>query len=433
MSVEQWGSLFFSFAVLHTFLVGPIRSFGHRFPKESFRADILHLLGEIEIVFGFWAALFLGFLAWREGGRHAVAYLDSLSFTEPLFVFAIMAVAATRPILEWARRGLQIISQTLQAMTGAPTLLVEVFVLLSFGPLAGSFITEPAAMTVTALLFVRMIEKPAKGWMSALLAFLFVNVSIGGALTPFAAPPILMVAKTWGWDLTYTLTHLGWKAAVAVILNALLFVVIFRKDLHQGMVSLKKIEEGRASQRGAEGQIPWGLGLVHVLFLVSVVLAAHHEKLFLGIFLFFLGVVSVTRKFQAPVRLKESLLVAFFLAGIVVFGPMQTWWLRPLLENLSDLSLFLGATVLTGVVDNAALTYLGAQVEGLSEMSRYALVAGALAGGGLTIIANAPNPAGFSILQHQFPEGKVNPFLLLKAALLPTLIAGLCFWFLPRF
>ena len=88
----------------------------------------------------------------------------------------------------------------------------------------------------------------------------------------------------------------------------------------------------------------------------------------------------------------------------------------------------MGSTALTGIIDNAALTYLGSQVSGLGESIKYSLVAGAVTGGGLTIIANAPNPAGFSILKEFFGKEGISPFMLLVAALIPTLIAGLCFW-----
>ena len=91
---------------------------------------------------------------------------------------------------------------------------------------------------------------------------------------------------------------------------------------------------------------------------------------------------------------------------------------------------FLGATALTAVTDNAALTYLGSLVQGLSDEFKYALVAGAVTGAGLTIIANAPNPAGDSILRKYLDNEAVSPLWLLAAAIGPTLVAALAFWFL---
>ena len=87
------------------------------------------------------------------------------------------------------------------------------------------------------------------------------------------------------------------------------------------------------------------------------------------------------------------------------------------------------ATVLTAFNDNAAITYLATLVPNLAEVSKYAVVAGAVTGGGLTVIANAPNTAGQSILGRFFEHG-VNPLKLLIAALIPTIVMGLCFMIL---
>src|SRR3546814_11932794 len=81
-------------------------------------------------------------------------------------------------------------------------------------------------------------------------------------------------------------------------------------------------------------------------------------------------------------------MVGFFLAGLVVLGGLQKWWLQDLLGGLEPTVLFWGATALTAITDNAALTYLGSLVEGASPAWHYMLVAGAVTGGGLTVIAN---------------------------------------------
>ena len=140
----------------------------------------------------------------------------------------------------------------------------------------------------------------------------------------------------------------------------------------------------------------------------------------------------ITDKYQDRLKVKESLLVAFFLAGLVCLGSMQEWWLKPLLSQMGDLVLFLGATSLTSITDNAALTYLGSLVE-LSDSSKYSLVAGAVAGGGLTVIANAPNPAGFGILRESFGAEGINPLKLFIWALIPTIIGVLALLMLPSF
>lgn len=428
MRIEHLGTLFFALAVIHTFLVGPIRRLAHRYEKDGFGHELIHFLGEIEVVFGLWAAAFIGIFMLWDGPKAAVAYVDSVNFTEPLFVFVIMAICSTRPVLDMARVLIFSCARIFRGTFRTPALPTELFTILTLGPLSGSFITEPAAMTVTALILFSRIRGGNARVLYLMLGVLFVNVSIGGALTPYAAPPVLMVASTWGWDFSYIMTHLGWKSLVAVTINSLVFVVVCSRNLPGAFHSSAELET-RNSAKGPA--VPLWVTLWHLAFLVPVIVFAHHPSMFMGIFLFFLGVVTLTKHHQEKVRLKESLLVAFFLGGIVVFGPFQTWWLKPLLVSLGDAALFLGASALTAVTDNAALTYLGSQVEGLAETAKIALVGGALAGGGLTVIANAPNPAGYSILQSRFPGKEINPLQLLTGALLPTLIAMACLWWLP--
>jgi Na+/H+ antiporter NhaD/arsenite permease-like protein len=125
------------------------------------------------------------------------------------------------------------------------------------------------------------------------------------------------------------------------------------------------------------------------------------------------------------------MMVGFFLAGLVIHGGVQGWWIAPIIQNLSDQALMLGATILTGFNDNAAITYLASQVDGISFTAKHAVVAGAVTGGGLTVIANAPNPAGQSILSRFFKDG-VSPLYLFLAALVPTIVVYLCFVFLPN-
>lgn len=173
--------------------------------------------------------------------------------------------------------------------------------------------------------------------------------------------------------------------------------------------------------------VPWTVVGVHLLFLLGVVLFAHHPPVFLGLFLFFMGFAHAYERHQDRLILREALLVAFFLAGLVVLGGLQQWWLQPLLMDMDATTVFYGAMGLTAITDNAALTYLGSLVQGLSDEFKVALVAGAVTGGGLTVIANAPNPAGVSILRGKFKDQTIAPLGLLLAALAPTLVALLAF------
>ncbi len=425
-TIEILGALFFGLAVIHTFLTGPILKASHNHSKDSFQYHLYHLLGEIEVVFALWGALFMLCFVGIDGWDQAIAYFEGLHFIEPFFVFAIMVLCSTRPILSMARTAIQTVSLALQKIFKTPAVATDLCVILILGPLSGSFITEPAAMTVTALLLNSMLNKNSPCLLYALLGVLFVNVSIGGAMTPFAAPPILMVAQKWQWDFQFIMTHFGWKSAIAVCVNAMGFLLIFKKDLTSGVFTLREVTLRLA---GGHKAIPTSVNIVHLIFLVAIVATGHYQNAFLGIFLLFLAVASVTRRYQDNLRIRESLLVATFLGGIIVFGAYQKWWLAPLLGQLSESALFIGSIGLTAITDNAALTYLGAQVMGLNEASRYALVAGAITGGGLTIIANAPNAAGYSILNAKFPEG-LSPGKLFIAALAPTLVALVCFWFL---
>jgi len=250
---------------------------------------------------------------------------------------------------------------------------------------------------------------------------LFVNVSIGGTLTSFAAPPVLMVAGPWQWDSAFMLGTFGWKAALAVLVNATAATFLLRPHLRLAV----------AEPVGApQAAVPLSVVAAHVSLLAGVVVFAHHPVVFLGLFLMFLGFAKAYERHQSPLILKEALLVGFFLAGLVVLGGMQSWWLQPLVSGLEPLALFFGALGLTAITDNAALTYLGSLVTGITDASKYLLVAGAVAGGGLTVIANAPNPAGAALLRKGFADETIGAVGLLLGALAPTAVAAAAFLWL---
>ncbi|MGQ0798675.1 MAG: putative Na+/H+ antiporter [Pseudomarimonas sp.] len=410
----QWvAAALFGLALVHTFST---KFFERLADARPAHAGLWHLLGEVEVVFGFWALVLILAIAALEGTETATHYVDTRNFTEPLFVFAIMVIAGTRPVLECAQWLVKWIARLLPIHDN----VAFYFVALSFVPLLGSFITEPAAMTLAALILRDRYYAAGltRRHMYATLGVLFVNISIGGTLTPFAAPPVLMVAAKWNWDLMFMVSTFGWKAAIAVVVNALVVTWMFRGQLRALIPAQPAV---------AVNQVPVVLTFIHLLFLLGVVVFAHHPAIFMGLFMFFLGVVQSYEHYQDRLILREGLLVAFFLAGLVVLGGMQQWWLEPLLLGMSSDAVFYGATALTAITDNAALTYLGSLVEGLSPEFQYALVAGAVTGGGLTIIANAPNPAGATILKGHFEDETISPLGLLAAALPPTFVAILAF------
>ena len=459
-------SLIFLIAILHTFMANKLTAKAHQIHEEHdermkaagaseeeikhdvpFKAELFHFLGEVEVVFGMWviAVLFvtIGFFDWTTFKNYMV--YDRV-FIEPMFVVVIMAIASTRPVVKVSEQLLG-----LAAGLGGHSKAAWWFSILLIAPLLGSFITEPAAMTIAALLLANQFYKykPSSGFAYATIGLLFVNISVGGTLTHFAAPPVLMVATPWNWDMGFMASNFGWKAALGILISNLIYFIIFRSQfakmgkqdeieassnfhtpevqtLKPGQISHEEFE-ARWSER--EIPIPWWVTLVHIFFLAWTVYTAHYPALFIPGLLFFLGFLSLTATHQNKMELKGPVMVGFFLGGLIVHGGLQAWWIAPVLGSLAEVPLMLTATVLTAFNDNAAITYLATLVPNLAEASKYAVVAGAVTGGGLTVIANAPNPAGQSILGRFFEHG-VNPLKLLIAALVPTIVMGLCFMIL---
>ncbi len=456
--------IIFILAIIHTFLAGTFMKLSHHHQEKhneqieaegrtgeakphtgakddvSFKAHLFHFLGEVEAVFGIWTIALAGAIIYffgiqgdgiAEGAKQLKLYLGKdVNYTEPLFVVIIMAIAATRPVVRFAE---QCVDKVAQIFGGGPA--AWWFSALTITPLLGSFITEPAAMTIAAMLLGKKFYemKPSPQFAYATLGLLFVNISIGGTLTHFAAPPVLMVASKWHWDLPYMFLNFGWKSAIAIVISNALYFFFFRKDF-------KKLSAPKSEQdmhlplhwNERNDKIPALVTIVHLSFLAWTVFTAHYPALFIGGFLFLIGFTQATGHHQNDVKMKTPLLVGFFLAALVIHGGCQGWWIEVLLTSITnELTLMIGATVLTALNDNAAITYLASQAPGLTEGAKYAVVVGAVAGGGLTVIANAPNPAGQSILRKYFPGG-VSPAKLLAGALIPTLIAGACLMILPN-
>ena len=414
--LNLWVTLIFVGAVVHTFFTARFLKLSHHWKDRPFISGVLHFLGEVEAVFGIWVLPLFGLLLWKVGWKPSLNYIEhEVSYNEPLFVVVVMAISSTKPILQLAERCLHFFARLGGGGPGAWWLAI-----LSIGPVLGSFITEPAAMTISALLLARQFyaRKPEPLFAYATLGLLFVNVSVGGVLTHFAAPPVLMVAKPWGWNTPFMFRHFGWIALVGIALANTGYYLLFRRQFEK----LQPITEVESSAEC----VPVWVTAGHLLFMAWSVLNAHHPALLIGSFLFFLAFVEVTMKFQSEVQLRSPLLVGFFLAGLVIHGGLQQWWIGPVLGRLSEVPLMFGAIGLTAVNDNAAITYLASLVPNMAPAMKFSVVAGAVTGGGLTVIANAPNPAGQSILGRFFPGG-VSPLGLLLGALPATIILAICF------
>ena len=442
-------TIIFLFAIFHTFMTARFRHWSHEVEIEhrkklvmcgrlpdccetydgstgsdascepdevSFKGQILHFLGEVEAVFGIWALVLVVAITLWKGWNTAIQYLGShVNYTEAVFVVVIMTLASTRPILQPAERFLRMI-----AFLGKGSVAAWWLTILILAPLFGSFITEPAAMTIAALLLVRQFYslKPSPALAYATLGLLFVNVSVGGTLTHFAAPPVLMVAGPWGWDTTHMFTTFGWRAAIGIVVASGIYYVAFRKQFAE----LQRIRDD-AQQYGAgvnEEIVPLWITAVQIGFMVLTIFVSHYPPMLVGVMLFFLAFSQATAHHQGRIDMRPPLLVGFFIAGLVTVGSLQGWWLEPVLTRLTAFPLFFCTVVLGALNDNAAITYLATLVPGFDERLKYILLAAAVTSGGLTVIANAPNPAGQSILARFFPDGVVSPLRLLLGALIPT-------------
>ncbi len=254
--IQLVASIIFAIAILHTFSVKFFKKLAHKYPRHE---NIFHMLGEVEIVFGFWAIILITIFLLISGKAETVNYLNNQSYVEPLFVFVIMIIAASKPILDFSLTCVRQISKLLPINKS----LSLFFVTMTFVPLLGSFITEPAAMTLAALILKEHFYSKdiSSKFKYAIIGTLFVNVSIGGAMTPFAAPPILMVAAKWNWDLAFMLTNFGWRTAAAVLTNSLILTFIFRKEL----ISLK-------DSIFNEDSVPTLVLVVHFILLLGVII-----------------------------------------------------------------------------------------------------------------------------------------------------------------
>ena len=409
--VQSIALVIFVVAILHTFSVKFFKSLAQKFPRHH---NLFDMLGEVEIVFGFWAIILVLTIFFLLGKTETVNYLNNQSYVEPLFVFVIMVIAASKPILDFSLTCVKKISALLPVNKSLSLFLIT----MSFVPLLGSFITEPAAMTLAALILRDYFfsKKISNKFKYGIIGTLFVNVSIGGAMTPFAAPPILMVAAKWNWDLNFMMSTFAWRTVLAVFINSIIITFLFRSELIKlGESKIKTIK------------IPSFVLILHLVLLLGVIVFVHDLIIFLGIFLIFLAVVNAFNQYQDKLIINQAFLVSLFLAGLVILGGQQKWWLQTVLVKLTPDQIFYVATALTAITDNAALTYLASLVDGLSDQFKYAIAAGAITGGGLTVIANAPNPAGYSILNKKFSGGIVSPLYLFLSALGPTIVAIICY------
>ncbi len=429
--------IIFILAIFHTLCVYKVHAWAKRLEslqkparmgkkrERGFWVQILYFFSEVEIVFALWAIPLFICIAIIYGWTIGLEYINTRDYTEPLFVVVILAISATRPIVHL---GEKLIHWFAKGLGGS--LSAWWFVLLTVGPLLGSFITEAGAMALCAVLLSRQFYHyhPSSKLAYATIALLFVNISVGGVLTDFASPAVLVLAHCWHWSMADMFYDFGWKAALGIIVSNLLYWFYFREEL--SLLNLRRKAVGIYSSYATKGPsrpIPRWITLIHIFFMAWIVFVSHYPAIFIASFLFFIGFHQATRPHQYAINLTRPLMVGLFLAGLVIHGGLQGWWVVSILEDLSPLSVMGVAIALTGFNDNTAISYLSTLVPDWGEAFQYAIFTGVIAGGGLTVIANAPNPAGYAILRKHFDKG-IQPLQLLLAALIPTFILYLIFY-----
>lgn len=428
--------LIFLFAIIHTL-------FSYRLHAQARKLDArykakhhthrrpmfiyaLYFMSEVEVIFALWA-IPLFFVIWRfYDATTALEYINSRDYTEALFVAVILAMASTRPIIHVAETAIRWVARGFGG-----SLPAWWFVLLTIGPLLGSFITEPAAMALCAFLLAKQFYEyhPSHSLAYGTIGLLFVNVSVGGILTHFASPAVIILSHHWDWSISHMFFGYGWKAIIGILLSNLLYWAYFKKELRH--LNLRK--EARAiyishSASLEEEKIPHWITATHIFFMAAIVAVSKYPAIFIAAFLFFIAFHQATRPHQQAIRMARPLMIGLFLAGLIIHGGLQGWWVFALLNDLEPLAVMGVAMALTGFNDNAAISYLATLLPNPTDAFKYAIFTGVVAGGGLTVIANAPNPAGYAILKRYFSDG-IKPLHLLLAALPPTVILYIIFYF----
>lgn len=426
--------IFLACAIIHTLCVHKVhdlarylelkqapKRLGHRF-ERSIGVQLVYFLAEVEIVFAFWAIPLFFVIAGYYGWGAALDYINTRDYTEALFVVVILSLASTKPIIQFSQKIIQYLANGLGG-----TLSVWWFTLLTVGPLLGSFITEAGAMAICAVLLSKQFYhfRPSSKLAYGTLALLFTNISVGGVMTNFASPAVLVLSHAWHWSNWDVFSSFGWKALLGILIGNSIYWIYFRKEF--ALLNKRKLLASEVFNVPAEeAPVPFWIVCVHLFFMGSIVLSSHYPAIFMASYLFFIGFFQATRQHQCSLKLSRPLLVGLFLAGLVIHGGLQGWWVVRALEGLNPIQVLGMAISLTAFNDNTAISYLATLIPDWSEIYQYALFTGVIAGGGLTVIANAPNPAGFVILAKHF-GGSVSSWKLALAAMIPALVLYLIF------
>ena len=430
----------FLVAILHTFMAPRFARLAHRVQQgrderararsPSLRAEALHFLGEVEVVFGLWAVVLLAAIAAYTGWETAKHYLnDTVNYTEPLFVVVIMALASTRPVVGFAERALRPRGRRRRRHAGrvvgddpdhrSAARLVhhrtggdDDLRAAARAPVLRSATQShaPQVRDARAAVRQRLDRRHADAFRRAAGADGGAPVGVGHAV--HAATLRLARGRSRS-------SCRRWS-----------YFVVFRRELQA--LAARPAGRRRGAARRGRGRarrccrFRRGSTAVHVAFMAWTVVNAHYPALFVGGFLFFLGFARATAPTRARRAARRRCSSASSSPAWSSMAGCRAGGLRRCSASLSELPLFVGATVLTAFNDNALITYLATLVPEPRHELKLAVVQGAVTGGGLTVIANAPNPAGQALL-GAFLRRRDLSARAARRGLVPTLIAVVIF------
>jgi hypothetical protein len=418
-------TIIFACAICHTFfshrlyLIAKSYEMKRLSYAQKFAIEILRFLSEVEVIFGIWVVPLLAIMAFMLDWQSVLQYLNTLSFTQPLFVSCLLVMASSVPIVHFVEKML-----TKVAILNNGSIAAWWLVILTLGPLMGSLLKETVAITLSvAILCDRFFRyKPSAHLAYATLAILFVNTSIGSLLTNFGSGAIVMIAKEWKWDSYFMFTNFGWKAILAILIINISALRYFRKEF-QLLHAQAKIK--RLSKQKQRNGIPGWVTLITFIFLFWMISQSDQPVIFVGSLLLFLGFYQAAFP-KERLESGPAMMVLFFLSALVIHGTLQYWWVADLLKSFPDKMIFPIGVFLSAFNHNALITYLASHVEGFSDQAKYNLVSGVISGGGLTILGNAPNFAAFAIASSYFTEG-LSPFRLFLYSVPPSFVACIIF------
>lgn len=395
-------------------------------PHTSTVARLVHVLAEGEGGPPIWTLILFVIGIILIGYENMKGYLESVNIAEPMFVGGMVLVASTKPVLDASERIIMFLAQKLPL----PGLLGFFAVTLTLGPLLGSFITEPAAMVVVVSLVMRQVKGRhlTRRFLYLLLGVICTNVSVGGALTPIAAPAIVVIADSVGWDIAFTMQNFGPKAILTVLTTTTVVVIIpywrtlAGMDFHAGMNGNGDFHKHDLPENKAAWKKALALSINVGIIGLMIVFSHTPVMMLLTLFLFYIF-HDVFHAYHSPMKFMDGFRVAAFLYGILALGTLQRWWIEPLIHELDDGTLYFSIAGLTTIMDNALLTYLVSLVEGIEQSLLILIVWAALAAGGALLPANAPNPIAKVEMQTIFPNQEPSMVQWFINALPSTIIA----------